>query len=475
MELFVKESLHHVHHPKVKKAVEPPPNCDVKLRLTNGKLGVLTPAGFLADEAYNINTAREIASYRDSKAAKTHELEKRSKSVQDLQINALERSKTYLRIKRLLKFSKDRKPAKADEDEDEGYSSKTSSAEQRCSGSDNEESGETNEKERMYSSMVNLSELPSNSKDHRVADPKTLNEIIAMSRGKFNYTHQPTILQLPNPEISLTHDKLRVEKKVDPDDNYWSYARLKRSKELNKNYRSDSLTPTEENSVYSIDNNKPMTLVLRKISIQNSDHQLPSAYQPVSPVDSRSLESQPTGKPNLSLSLSRAGSSQSMAGTSRSRAGSAMSRAGSRTELSASNRVGSPQGRSLTQGNFCPSSVDKNASMSYMNGNVRDVSKPDNKGNKEQMWSPQFSFIDRQTTNYCIGDLLPAMDKNIYSTTNNSAKLKFGAIDDEKGREDMTKVAERLQDFSRDPQADDGYILLKKGMEMLTGASEKVY
>lgn len=493
-ELFYKESLHSVFHPKEKNPPEQTNTCDVKLRLTtNGKLGVLTPIGFLEqDDAGDLNTAREITTYRDSKAARSNEnLERRSRSVQDLHAKALERSNSYLRIKRLLKFSKDRKPLKADDDEDEGYSSKTSSAEQRCSESDGEESacnGERLEKKKIFSSMVDLSELPSNSKEHKdstrsVPDPKTLHEVIAMGRGKFNYTHQPTILQLPNPDITLTHDKLRVEKKLETEDSHLSYAKLKRSRELNKGYKAaDFINHPEESTVYSIDNGRPVTLVLRKISIQNADQQIPATYRAVSPVDSKSLENCSTAKPSSLLPLSRSGSALSMHGSTKSRAGSAVSRAGSRagSRVGSSKRVGSPQGKVPVQNSISNSyPVDRTASLKYINSNstVRDVRVVDNvtdPRDKEPMWSPQFSFIDRQTTNYCIGDLLPAMDKNIYNTTHSAAKLKFNAMDDEKAREDVTKAAERLHEFTRESQTDDGYLLLKKGMDILTGAADKV-
>lgn len=454
---------------------------------------MLTPLGFLQGPgADDNNTAREIHTYRDSKVAKFNEhLEKRSRSVQDLYAKTqLERNNSQLRIKRLLKFSKERKTAKTDEEEDEGYSSKTSSAEHKaCAESDGEDSGTSGdklEKHRMYSSMVNLSELPSNTNTDvkGASEHKALNDIIAISKGKFTYTHQPTILQLPNPDIALTHDKLRVEKKIEPDDNNWSYAKLRRSKEISKYYKQELVQPPEENTVYNISNEnaKPVTLVLRKISIQNADQHVPTLCHTGGMVACRTPEFTQTKKPSPLLPISRSSSVLSRSGSAVSRSSSAPSRTGSRAgsamSMRGTPRGNSPQGRQPMQQQpliVCQSPVD----MKLTKSKVRDVRVVDTKlvntdnKNREPMWSPQFSFIDRQATNYCIGDLLPAMDKSIYSN-HNSTKMKFVTPEEDRHRDVETVANTGLMDYSKEPPADDGYLLLKKGMDLLTGVTEKV-
>ncbi|XP_045157714.2 uncharacterized protein LOC123523972 isoform X3 [Mercenaria mercenaria] len=497
LELFHRESLHPVFQPKTKQATKDPATT-VKLKYTN-KVGVITPAGF-EERDIEENTGEELTinTHRESKATSTDGLsERRSKSVQDLSKNQLERTNTYLKIKRLLKFSKKGRPqAKAEDDEDEGYSSKTSSAETKKEPeSDGEESGpERLEQQRMYSSMVDLSELPSHSTDSGgIEDAKVIGESLT-SRVKFSYTHQPTILQLPDPDVKLTHDNLRLEKRIENEDTSWSYAKLKRNKELNRCYKPDILQQPEDSTVYDIEHLKPVTLVLRKISIQNADQNVPAIVQTsnvekntrenvVSPSRNNSGMGSDVGSRVGSAlsrdgSLSRHGSVKFGAGTPMPiLVGSPAPVPGTPRNLSPQNNLSrSPNGRKSVGGiQRVNSAVSQRELMHNLHKSnyVRDVRVVNDNKPKEPMWNHQYSYIDRQTidrqaTNYCIGDLLPAVDKNIY--TNNSTKTKFSKIENERNNEELTTT--ELLDMNIQ-SADDGYILLKKGMDLLTGSAEK--
>lgn len=505
MELFQQESLHSIFHPKPKKT-EDDSVTTVKLRYTN-KAGVIATGGF-EERDINDNSGEklEINTFKVSKSTSTNDglSDRRSRSVQDLTKNQNERTNTYLKIKRLLKFSKKgRQPSKAEEDEDEGYSSKTSSAETKQEPeSDGEESGpERLDKQRMFSSMIDLSELPShllheeggdfNNKDSNgIRDVKVIGESVT-SRVKFSYTHQPTILQLPDPEVKLTHDNLRVEKRIENEDTSWSYAKLKRDKELNRCYKPELFQPVEDSTVYNIDNLKPVTLVLRKISIQNADNN-----------ETMVAQASNTEK-SCECTVSPARNNSSMGSVHGTRLGSALSREGSLSRNGSVKfgagspmpiLVGSPAPVPGTPRNISPSPQNNFAKSSsgrkstgglhrvssavsqrelmhniHRSSNVRDVRVVNDSKPKEPMWNHQYSYIDRQTidrqaTNYCIGDLLPAVDKSIY--TNNSTKFS-------KTEEPEELTTTELLDMNIS-SVDDGYILLKKGMDLLTGSSEKV-
>ncbi|XP_060551470.1 uncharacterized protein LOC132713041 isoform X3 [Ruditapes philippinarum] len=510
LELFRKESLHIVFQPTSvpdKPIAEDSPG--IKLRYTNKDV-TLAPGGFVDGNTGENDIEKTLNKFRESKATSTDGLhERRSRSVQDLSKNQLERTNTYLKIKRLIKFStKERPQTKVDDEEDEGYSSKTSSAEvKKEPESDSEENGlDRLERQRMFSSMVDLTELPSHSnevgggnyqiRDSRgIEDAKVIGESLT-SRVKFSYTHQPTILQLPDPDVKLSPDNLRVEKRIENEDTSWSYAKLKRDKELNRCYKPELLQQSEDSSIYDLDNLKPVTLVLRKISIQNADENMPPVVQgnnieinssenTVSPSHNRSSMGTSVG--------SRVGSALSRDG-SISRNGSVKFGAGSPMPM----LVGSPAPIPTSPQNLSAQNNTSRSSHSRRSGggitrvnsavsqkellhksqrskNVRDVRVVNDEKPKEPMWSQQYSYIDRQTidrqaTNYCIGDLLPAVDKNIY--TNNSSRTMF-SIKPENDRKKEELTTTELLDMNIQ-SVDDGYILLKKGMDLLTGSAEKL-
>lgn len=529
---FHQESLHAVFHPTQT------PTCDnyptgVKLRYTNS-IGAITHYGYEEHDSNGKET-----DYRDSKGGKRDDRisDKRSRSVQDLTKIQLERSNTCLKIKRLLKFSKadrrtDGRTLKADEYEDEGYSSKTSSAETKQEPvSDGEESG--SEKHRMYCSMINLSELPSQADDTGsngggdIRDARILGEGLA-SRIKFSYTHQPAILQLPDPEVKFAHDNVRIEKRIECEDTTWSYAKLKRNKELNRCYKPNIVAQPDDSTVYNIDTMKPVTLVLRKISIQNADQNVPSVVQANNHGNSEksSSEHHQTSPRNISgqgmNSAPRVGSGLSRDG-SVSRTGSFKFGAispvpDSTAPRSITPRILSPQNNSTTNSNDSPSSVNKSSNVTlndvtkasngspinltkssnrrkhagglqrvgsavsqrellhnhHRSNNVRDVRVVNDNKPKEAMWNQQYSYIDRlsldrQATNYSFGDLLPVVDKSIY--TNHSTKTKFTQSDNETNNDELTTA--KLLDLNIS-SVDDGFILLQRGIDLLTGSKEKV-
>ncbi|KAL4236758.1 hypothetical protein ACF0H5_005143 [Mactra antiquata] len=479
-DLFHRESLHSVHKPKQKPVqVE---ETSVKLKYTKSK--VITPAGYEdkeeVDESKELNRS-SIESYRESKHSDS--VNDKTRDNAEAQTKAqLERSNTYMKIKRLLKFSKnDRRNVKADEEEDEGYSSKTSSAEIKHGVESDGEDVDNNvnslrpELQRMYSSMVDLSELPS--QDAKIVEDG------AHGRVKFSYTHQPTILQLPDPDIKLAHDSLRIEKRIESENSNWSYAKLKRNKELNRCYKPEMIQPAEESTVYNIDNMKPVTLVLRKISIQNTDHMNPqvSQWSSSSPEHAQNALSN-----NLGLGsnpASRAGSVNQNECSNMPRPDSAVSGSpGSPVPGRGTQRNVSPQcntSRSMTSQRKCATVTRASSAVSQRElrgsvhrGNVRDVRVVSDNTPKEPMWNHQYSYvneIDSQATSYSIGDLLPAVDKNIYSS--HAAISDYVQNETDTPRDEMTTT--EILDMNKNA-IDDGYILLKKGMDMLTGSTEKL-
>lgn len=504
LELFNKESLHPVFQPTSVPEKTSSEDQGIKLRYTNKDVN-LPPGGFTDNSTVETNVEKTINKLRESKSTSTDELrDRRSKSVQDLSKNQLERTNSYLKIKRLIKFStKERPQAKAEDEEDEGYSSKTSSAEVKQEPeSDGEENGlERLERQRMFSSMVDLTELPSHyntgGDNHQIKDSggmedaKVIGESLT-SRVKFSYTHQPTILQLPDPDVKLSHDNLRIEKRIENEDISWSYAKLKRDKELNRCYKPDLLQQSEDSSIYDLDNLKPVTLVLRKISIQNADDNMSATGNSIEINSHEHITNPSRNKSSMGTSVgSRVGSALSRDG-SLSRNSSVKFGAGSPMPI----LVGSPAPVPSSPRNLSPQNNTSRSSQSRRSGgihrinsavsqkellnksqrskNVRDVRVVNDEKPKEPMWSQQYSYIDRQTidrqaTNYCIGDLLPAVDKNIY--TNNSARPIFSKPENDRKKEELTTT--ELLDMNIQ-SVDDGYILLKKGMDLLTGSAEKV-
>ncbi|XP_052775444.1 uncharacterized protein LOC128213594 isoform X3 [Mya arenaria] len=487
LDIFMKDSLHNVFSHTSKKTTEPANSesngNNVALKYTkNSKFGIVTPAGFVEKtENKHEEIGPDIDSYRHSKLVHGGAISE-SKSLQDLQTKEqLERSNSYLKFKRFLKFSKkERISGKNGDEEDEGYCSKTSSAEHKTgSESDGEDSGANVgnlDKSRMFSSMVDLTDLPSNAKDGdltaRSQGSKSFrfNDLLSASKAKFSYTHQaPSVCQLPGPGVSYN---LRVEnRKHEQDDNSWSYAKLKRNKELNRCYNAESMPHQQEQStVYNIDNMKPMALVLRKISIQNAEENYPSIYhtemQPTcikaQPADVRH-PSRNSSHNNSSRTGSRAESSMSQERSSPTRAESALSRVSSPR---AQSRVSSPTkrnyGSTITESH-------QHASGNYQKRSpVRDVRVVNENNQKEGMWSPEVSYIDKNSASYSFGDLLPAMEKNIY--TKLAAEPKFVRSEEERTQNEYTTT--ELIDMNCKP-ADDGYILLKKGLDLLTNVGHE--
>ena len=437
--------------------------------------GVITPVGYtvcLESGKDDIDRAKvEIDNYKESKANGTetgHVRERRSRSVPETHPKnkndkADQRSHAYHKIKRFLKLSQydDRRlSTKVEEDEDEGYASKTSSAEVKEGDGSNSDS-ELPELKRMYSSMIDLSELPSNEKEDEKGQ-KSKDDL--ESRVKFSYTHQPSILQIPAVETKLQLQRDRPERI----DNNKTYQRLKREKELRRCATTlcEPQHSVETSTLYNIETMvKPMTLVLRKISIQDSEERVTAI---ISPGGKRSSQPNPTvaqSRPN-SCANSRA---SSRAGSVVSRAGSAMSRPGS--VMSKSGEEKSPRYPSR------PSSR-----LSYRGGiNKENIPMLNTTKTKEPTWCPKHSHVslfDRQSTTYCIGDLLPAMDKNIYnkqSVNKQSVKPNINASDNPVKKSEEKQPDElNHYEHGRKPSQDDGYMLLQKGLDFLTGTAEKV-
>ena len=360
-----------------------------------------------------------------------------------------QRSTAYHKIKRFLKLAKydDRRfSMKLEEDDDEGYASKTSSAETK-EGS-NSESDAPAELQRMYSSMIDLSELPSQEKE------KENNNKEPESKIKFSYTHQASILQIPAPQTKLQLQKERPER-IDTNK---TYTRLKREKELRRcastlyepQHVVETSTMYDLNTIkpVTLDINvvKPVTLVLRKISIQDSEQRITSIipggrYSP--PGKQNVSQSQPSSRAN-SRANSRIGSAASRVGSAVSRSSSVMSKT---STLDRSPRV--PISRPCSR-----------LAMHKDNNTTK---------TKEPTWCPKHSHVtlfDRQQT-YSIGDLLPAVDKSIYNKQIHVNR----SYDSAKGRSEHNTPD--LADKAKSPQ-DDGYMLLQKGMDILTGNTEKV-
>ena len=427
----------------------------------NGKVcvgvGVITPVGFTErfENIKDSNTDRakdEIKQYKEAKASGTEQAgfarERRSRSVpESLNKNnrdkADQRSTAYHKIKRFLKLSKfdDRRlSVKLEDDEDEGYASKTSSAETK-------EELEVPQLHRMYSSMIDLSELPSqeNAKENDKQGKQD-----AESKVKFSYTHQASILHIPETETKLQLQRERPERVSNT-----TYTRLKREKELRRcSTTLDELPHQVETSMYNIDNIKPMTLVLRKISIQDSEERI-KAIIPGGKWTSQQTQNVAQSQPNSRASSragSRAGSAASQVGTTALRIGSAVSRSSS--VLS----------KTSAQDNS-PRVPTRPSSRLSMRGNTF---KEDAVKTKEPTWCPKHSHVslfNRQPTTYSIGDLLPAVDKNIYNK-------QIAKVNDSP-RKRMEEKSNNFHDHAKSSH-DDGYMLLQKGMDILTGNTEKV-
>ncbi|XP_052256702.1 uncharacterized protein LOC127861960 isoform X2 [Dreissena polymorpha] len=502
IDIFMKSSLHDVYKPREKttpNVTNQKTSSVATLKYTNNvSLGTLMPTEFKEDHGDNAedddDNGRQANTFRENNVPVNEETEKRSKSVQDIHAQAkLERSNTHMKIKRLLKFSRDRRTTKADED-DEGYCSKTSSAERTQDAvSDGEESGANIEleKSKNYRSMMDLSELPSNSHhpDHSRerasmnALSKQYSEVLAMNRARFSYTHQPpTICHLPDPNVALAHDSLRIERKIESEDSTWSYAKLKRNKELNRCYQPELLQPTQESTVYNIDNMKPVTLVLRKITIQNSEETCPLIYQTqMQPMKERPPDIRDNRHPsrNSNTPSLRAGSNVQRNIPSQSRAGSAISRSGSSYCGSPTPHALTPRGVAVATGmaqttpphgeNKAANNSIKPSQQPKQSSQVRDVRVVHDPKPKDGMWSQEYSYIDRQTTNYSIGELLPAMDKSIY--TQHTCAPKFVTSDHASGDTGMTTT--EILDMQKNA-IDDGFLLLKKGIDILSKGNDKL-
>ena len=481
-EVFSTASLHDNFRPKPNPlpatSIAPVPT-GVTLKYTNSPTAralsteVLTETGVASSGSKCDGKCNDIDDYRNNKLVNGGSLSE-SKSLQDLQTKEhLERSNTYLKFKRYLKFStKDRRTGKAeDEEDDEGYSSKTSSAEPKGDESEGEEGGAGGDglsRGRMFSSMMDLSDV--------TADPGGLSRHPApySSRAKFSYTHQaPHICQLPGPDVALGCDNLRVDtgRKTELEDSSWSYSMLKRNKELNRSYTQDFIqTSTEESTVYNLDNIKPMTLILRKISIQNAEQGYPTIYhtemQPTcikaQPCDPR----QASRASNHSRAVSRAESAHSPDRQSPCRADSAMSQIGSRISSPRSHSRGPTMSRrsdnapTQTDPRYGPGSYTRKGRSGKASGEKQ----------KEGMWSQEFSYIDKNSSAYSIGDLLPAMDKNIYTNTGHTPRF-VGSEEPDTSRTEMTNV-EMLD--QRSAATEDGYLLLRKGLDILARGHDKV-
>lgn len=478
LDIFVKQSLHSQFLPKEQLTkTKPVPAKDTRQYIkpvhvndekeTEEKVcfgvGVITPVGYterlenFKDDITDRDKV-EIANYKEAKANGTEEgvvRERRSRSVpenhsKNNRDKADQRSTAYHRIKRFLKLSKydDRKlSTKAEEDEDEGYASKTSSAETK-DGSNSD--SEVPALRRMFSSMIDLSELPSNEKENENS-VKSKEE--SDNRVKFSYTHQPNILQIPADDTKMQLQRERPER---IDSSTMTYTRLKREKEARRCNTTlhESQQTVETSTMYNIDSIKPMTLVLRKISIQDSEQRITAV------IPRGKWTSQPDQTVAQSVPNSRANSQAS------SRAGSALSRAGS-----AVSRASSVLSKSAGAQDKSPRHLSRPCSRLSMRGNgiKETISTPSPIKAKEPTWCPKHSRVslfERQPT-YSIGDLLPAMDKNIYS--------KQVAKPTETPRtltED--KTSDHHYEYKKPPSQEDGYMLLQKGMDILTGSIEKV-
>ena len=439
--------------------------------------GIITPVGYtvcLESGKDDIDRAKvEIDNYKESKANGTDNgrvRERRSRSVPETHPKnkndkADQRSHAYHKIKRFLKLSKydDRRlSTKVEEDEDEGYASKTSSAEAKEGDGSNSDS-EIPGLKRMYSSMIDLSELPSNEKEGEKVK-KSKDDLD--SRVKFSYTHQPNILQIPAMDTKLQLQRDRPERI----ENNKTYQRLKREKELRRCATTlcEPQHSVETSTMYNIENMvKPMTLVLRKISIQDAEERVTAIISPGEKWSSHPNQTVAQSQPN-SRANSRA---SSRAGSVASRAGSAMSRPGS--VISKSGEDKSPR---------YPSRPNSRLSYRGAGINKENISMLNSTKTKEPTWCPKHSHVslfdrqstmfDRQPTTYCIGDLLPAMDKNIYKQT---VKANINASDHSVKKGDE-KQSDQLNyyEHGRKPSQDDGYMLLQKGLDILTGTAEKV-
>ena len=486
-DIFVKESLHSRFLPKEQlsttkaKAIKDTRQYIKPDNVSNDKnhndktstgVGVITPVGYTEclEESKDDNVDRakvEIANYKEAKANGTengHVRERRSRSVPESHSKnnrdkADQRSTAYHKIKRFLKLSKydDRRlSTKQEEDEDEGYASKTSSAEAKEGDGSNSDS-ELPELKRMFSSMIDLSELPSNEKE---TERGQKNKDESESKVKFSYTHQPSILQIPAVETKLQLQRGRPDRI----DNSKTYQRLKREKELRRCATTlcESQHTVETSSMYNIENMvKPMTLVLRKISIQDSEERITAIISPGEKWSSQPNQTVAQSQPN-SRANSRA---SSRAGSVASRAGSAMSRPGSVMSKSVEDK--SPRYPSRP-----------GSRLSYRGGmDKENISMLNTTKTKEPTWCPKHSHVslfDRQPTTYCIGDLLPAMDKNIYY----KQLVKPGVnSSDSPVKKTEEKQSDNFNNYEhgRKPSQDDGYMLLQKGLDILTGGSEKVY
>ena len=414
--------------------------------------GVLTPTGFeQKDIGYYIEKdfdKREIESYREQKHGDNTETYRKA-AVTDVKEqlrkdNGLPepRGMTYLNIKKLLKFtSNDRKRLKIEDEEDEGYSSKTSSAEAKEQGSDTEIGDKKLYKSKTFSSMVNLSELQSNSEGVDRNQTSSDND----ARIKFSYTHQPTILQLPDPNIQLLPDRIKIDKKHEKDE-HGTYARIKRAKELNRCYNIDQQLPRDESTVYNIDNLKPMTLVLRKISIQDADKTITSN------IVSHTWSSDVNYDRPVSTSPVRMSSRISQVGSGASRVGSGISRTSSSQSQTDSRSYG--RNRPKSQYSRVKTNID------YFNDDKEArLIMPE-----EPEFPANYQSIEKQATSYCIGDLLPAVEKSFFSTQNGKGRQANGV-----GSRQDTTVAS-----TENTASNDGYVLLKKGADLLSTGIGKV-
>ena len=467
LDIFMKGSLHENFLPKeqaptkktqsvfAKAHTESAENNVGDISARSAGVGVITPVGF-TERFENVEETAdraemEMANYKEAKASGSENVivrERRSRSVPEShpknnRDKADQRSTAYHTIKRFLKLTKydDRRlSVRLEDDEDEGYASKTSSAEAK----ENNESGAP-ELHRMFSSMIDLSELPSQDKDTETEN-KDKKEI--ESKIKFSYTHQATILQMPEAETKKQLEKERPERL---DHINKTYTRLKREKELRRCattlYEPQHIVETS--TMYDLNTIKPVTLILRKISIQDSEQRMQSIIPGVkisSPSKQTASQSQSNSRAN-SRASSRVGSATSRVGSAVSRASSVMSRA--------SNHDKSPR---------IPSRPSSRLAMRSKTFREENATKT-----KEPTWCPKHSHVtlfNRQHT-YSIGDLLPAVDKNIYNKQMHvNRTYDSGHARTEQNTPDFNERSKSSQE--------DGYMLLQKGMDILTGSTEKV-
>lgn len=463
-ELFKKDSLHprfEARNNQVKKITNSKPAISFSYTKGSGDNNPCERAngGLTSKTGSDLKDADaeklDIDSYRLSKGLETD----RRRIVNDINGRPkIDQRNTYHKIRRLLKFSSsDRRVTRSDDEEDEGYASKTSSAETQHESNLDEVSNLESQKI-MSNSMMNLSELPSNSNgmvypQNSLQNPYLFRE---STRFKFNYTHQPPILQLPDPDMKMVNERIQVVRRLETEDSGLTLAKLKKSKEFNKCFPQepeihlhDTSLPADihdDDSALNSDPIKPMTLVLRKISIQNNDQNGNTTDSPVmwSSVDIRSSRIN-------SAAGSGNGSVKSPVGSSRSRKGSAVSRCGS---------AASQTSAVLSPTNSQPRSIRRSMTFNNIFG------EPANLCAKNATWTQQFSLTERQATSYCIGDLLPAVDRNIYSSVYSNGKLAYPPF-----RKD--DVPRDLSGNVRSASVEDGHMLLRKGMDLLTGNMDK--